>query len=202
MLPISPCSTSMRCLSGSMRRPTWMRLRTSASGSRDEDAEHGAAAGDLEHPAGAALARRRELGEQRDAVAAREDLERHDQRLPRRVPLQIEVGAVDVDPAQRLVGVDDVALVELDAALRSSSGCRRRRSARARGRSPGCWARAGRRRCATPAAGPWPASARSRSRPCGCRRRRARRSRATARAARRLPSSWSARRRRRSAASG
>ena len=30
---------------------------------------------------------------------------------------QIEVGAVDVDPAQRLVGIDDVALVELDAAL-------------------------------------------------------------------------------------
>ena len=49
-----------------------MRLSTSASGSRGDGCEHDGAAGDLERPAGAALARRRELRQQRDAVAARE----------------------------------------------------------------------------------------------------------------------------------
>ena len=113
-----------------MRRPHLDAVEDdSVSGSRDDGREHERAAGDLEPPAGTALARRVELREQRDAVAARHDLERHDQRLPRRIPFEIEFGAVDVDPAQRLVGVDDDSPCRAGCGPRSSAGCRRRRSA-------------------------------------------------------------------------
>ena len=108
----------MRCLAGSTRAPQRdpvedERLRIDRRGG----GQHDGAAGDLESPDAAAFARRVELREQRDAVAARQHLERHDQRLARDVPVEIDLGAVDRNAGERIIEIDDDALVHQDLAV-------------------------------------------------------------------------------------
>jgi hypothetical protein len=79
--------------------------------------EHHGAAGNLHAPHAGAIARRVELGEQRDAIAAGHDLERHHQRLLGGVPVEAELGALDRDLVERVIGVDDEALLHQDAAV-------------------------------------------------------------------------------------
>ena len=79
--------------------------------------KHDRAARDLEAPHAASFARRVELREQGDAVAARQHLERHDQRLARRVPVEIDFGAIDRNAGERIIEIDDDALVHQDLAL-------------------------------------------------------------------------------------
>ena len=50
-------------------------------------------------------------------VAARHHLERHRQRPARGVPFKIDLGTVDRNAGQRIVGIDDEALVHLNAAI-------------------------------------------------------------------------------------
>ena len=44
-------------------------------------------------------------------------LERHDQRLARRVPIEIDFGAIDRNARERIVEIDDDALVHQDLAV-------------------------------------------------------------------------------------
>ena len=87
-----------------------------ASTGAAEASMHGAA-GDFEPPGSARLARCIELCEQGDPVAAGHDLERHDQRLARRVPIETDLGAVDRNAPERIVEIDDGALVHHDTAI-------------------------------------------------------------------------------------
>ena len=84
---------------------------------RRRGGEHEGAAGHLDPPDIAALARSLELREQRDAIAAGHDLERHHQRLARRVPLEVDLGAIDRNPPERVVEIDDEPLLDRNAAI-------------------------------------------------------------------------------------
>ena len=79
--------------------------------------EHDRAAGDLHPPHGVAFARGVELCEQRKAIAAGYDLERHDQALARRVPVEIDLGTIDRNARERIVQIDDDALLHQDTAV-------------------------------------------------------------------------------------
>ncbi len=79
--------------------------------------EHDGAAGDLHAPDAAGLARRIELRQQRDAIAAGHDLERHHQRLPGRVPIQADLGTVDRNAVERIIEIDERPLLHQDAPI-------------------------------------------------------------------------------------
>ena len=54
-------------------------------------------------------------------------LERHDQRVARRVPVEIDFGAIDRNARERIVEIDDEALVHQDLAVEHVRECRRAR---------------------------------------------------------------------------
>ena len=79
--------------------------------------EHRAAAGDLQPPNTAAVVWRIELREQRDAVAAGDDLKRRRQRPPTLVPIETDLSALDGNAHERVLEIDDDPLLHQHAAL-------------------------------------------------------------------------------------
>src|SRR5262249_34141390 len=73
--------------------------------------QHQAATGNLQPPNAAAVARRVKLREPRDAAAAGHHLERLNQRLPSLIPIETDLGAIDRNARERVVEVDDNALL-------------------------------------------------------------------------------------------
>ena len=110
VLPISPSSTTKRCLRG---------IITAAHGDAVEDqrfagcagaSQHDRAAADLERPDAAASLRRFDLANQRDAVAAGQNLERHRQQAVVGVPIEFELGAIDaMRPSSSLASPNEPA---------------------------------------------------------------------------------------------
>ncbi len=79
-------------------------------------AQQDRAAAEAELPVVGGAVRRLEMGQKRQAVRAREDLERSDQYPPVRIPLDVDLGRVDRHRIIWRVGVDDVARADRDLA--------------------------------------------------------------------------------------
>ena len=107
-----------------------MRLSTSGSLVRPDGFEHDRAAADLEQPGAAGVLRRLDLAEQRNAVAAGENLERHRQDAVLGVPIELEFGVIDGDAAFVAVRLAERAGVGDDAAGQSFAAARPARSRR------------------------------------------------------------------------
>src|SRR5579863_3551340 len=86
------------------------RIATVGSG------EHCGSAADLEIPDAAELRRRLHLSEQREAIAAGHDLERHRKHAVGVIPAELEFGVLNIDAAVGTVGIADIAAVGNDAA--------------------------------------------------------------------------------------
>ena len=78
--------------------------------------QHDGAAGEAELPVRHAVVRRLEMRQQRDAVLSGDDLERRDQHAPGRIPVDADVGAVDVHRIFGRAAVDDAAGLDADLA--------------------------------------------------------------------------------------
>src|SRR5579863_7882593 len=78
--------------------------------------EHRGSTTDLEIPDAAELRRRLHLSEQREAIAAGHDLERHRKHAVGVIPAELELGMFYIDAAVSAVGIADIAAIGDNAA--------------------------------------------------------------------------------------
>ena len=113
----------MRLRAGSMRARTVARLMAKPSSSddpgrpQDDRIDHRIAARHVEQPGGALVGGRLQRGAHGELIAARLDLERHDQGAPPRVPIEAEIGVVDRHADVVVFAIDDGAGVRDQLAL-------------------------------------------------------------------------------------
>src|SRR5262249_45585919 len=77
--------------------------------------KHDAAAGDLKSTRALRLRGRFQLPEQSEPIVSGNDLERHFEQSARRVPIDLELRAIDLDPTIAVLAVADRARIDNDA---------------------------------------------------------------------------------------
>ena len=86
-----------------------MRLRISGSPWTASEFQHDRTAADAKQPRAPSLRRRLDLPQKRDPIAAGKDLKRHGEHAASGIPIDLELGAVDIDAAVGVVAIVDGA---------------------------------------------------------------------------------------------